>query len=302
MCHEKLKEVKSIIKLIENEMNCKFTNHYLIEKDCIRVLLTDDNFEETIIEFSLEDFPNHYNIHPKNLQIANVLSKQKTRNSRLEPYEGEYIGVDESGKGDYFGPLVTAGFISNPQIDEELIELGVKDCKHMSDKMVRKLAYYIQARYDQRFNICEKVPEHYNREISELKLVNKNQKDLLADMHDQVIAKLLSMNAEVIGIVADAVDLIHRNKYMLYNGQRTIPAFETPKGENNIAVAAAGILARNKFLEWLEATSEQYNQEIPKGADFRAISRAKKIIETYERIELKKLVKVHFKTTSKVLM
>ena len=39
------------------------------------------------------------------------------------------IGVDESGKGDFFGPLVIAGAFLNEAAAHNMMEIGVRDSK-----------------------------------------------------------------------------------------------------------------------------------------------------------------------------
>ncbi len=49
------------------------------------------------------------------------------------------IGVDESGKGDFFGPLVIAALLAPDDRIPELTALGVRDSKKLTDKRMAQI-------------------------------------------------------------------------------------------------------------------------------------------------------------------
>ena len=55
-----------------------------------------------------------------------------------------HIGTDESGKGDFFGPLVIAGVLADEKSAQYFRELGIKDSKKLSDKKMLMLAAEIK--------------------------------------------------------------------------------------------------------------------------------------------------------------
>ena len=68
-------------------------------------------------------------------------SEEKTTDEITDEF---YIGIDESGKGDFFGPLVIAGVAVNPQLKKLFLNLGIKDSKQLNDEKILKLAKEIQ--------------------------------------------------------------------------------------------------------------------------------------------------------------
>lgn len=73
------------------------------------------------------------------------------------------------------------------------------------------------------------------------------------------------------------------------------------RGEQDIAVAAASILARAEFLWRLEALSKEFGVDLPKGASPAVVAAGKRFVERYGREALDKVAKLHFKTTHNVL-
>lgn len=220
-----------------------------------------------------------------------LLSDAKPEN---EP-ENPYIGTDESGKGDYFGPLVVAGVYITPEAGKLLKDLGVRDSKELSDFQIDQLANEIVKLNEIIFDVVLISPEKYNQLFNKMGNLNR----LMGWAHAKVIENLLGKcNAsEVIS------DKFGNEKIILDALQekgRKINLKQVTKAEKFIAVAAASIIARNSVNNWFEVQSKKYGCKIPKGASEEVEHTAKKILATYGGEELKKLVKVHFKTSNKV--
>jgi ribonuclease HIII len=96
---------------------------------------------------------------------------QIKKSELIEP--DEYIGTDESGKGDYFGPLVIAGVYINADIKKELLKLGVKDSKQLTDDAIKKIAARVKHIKELKYNIVIINPARYNQLYNEIKNVNK---------------------------------------------------------------------------------------------------------------------------------
>ena len=82
---------------------------------------------------------------------------------------------------------------------------------------------------------------------------------------------------------------------------KKLELIQIPKGERYLAVAAASILTRDKYLAHMERLSREYGFELPKGASEVVIEAGKRIIEEKGRAELRKLAKLHHRTTDKIL-
>lgn len=211
-----------------------------------------------------------------------------------------YIGTDESGKGDYFGPMVVAGVLISEVTKKRLEEQGIKDSKLLSDKHCRELAVKIREICKGCFAEVEISPEKYNDLYSQFKREGKNLNHLLAWGHARAMESLLEKN-----MCSQAVaDQFGDEKYILsklMEKGKQLELIQTPKGERYIAVAAASILARTRFLEKLDKLSKDYHIELPKGASKAVVDKAKELVQKHGRESLVKVAKIHFKTTQEVL-
>jgi len=218
------------------------------------------------------------------------------------PSYPDYIGTDESGKGDFFGPLVIAGFHSNQKIDAELYKLGMKDSKKMDDAAVCQMSKTIQELFPDRFYILSLEPERYNTWYSQGRLAGSNLNHLLAKGHAMVIEELLESGIQTEIILADLFGDPEYIQNALYQSGQKLSLIETEHASLQMGVAAAGVLARETFLTWLKQHSELYALDIPKGASTKAIEAGKLLLARYGRDALKKTCKLHFKTLKQVII
>jgi ribonuclease HIII len=213
-----------------------------------------------------------------------------------------HIGTDESGKGDYFGPLVSAAVFVTPEIGAELKALGVRDSKRMTDKAVRALAPKLRRLLDGRYAITAIGPKRYNQLYGEMRAEGKNLNTLLAWGHARSLEDLLGKGVKpqfaVVDQFADARYI--EQKILADTRQSGLEIKQFPKAEADIAVAAASVLARESFLEWLERESARVGITLPKGASPQVIEAARKIVARDGRERLGELAKLSFKTTEKV--
>ncbi len=206
-----------------------------------------------------------------------------------------YIGTDESGKGDYFGPLVIAGVYLSPLTGVQLKSFGIRDSKELSDLQISQLASQIIQNPEVIYDVVLISPEKYNQLYKSMGNLNW----ILGWAHARVIENLLSKckSDEVIS------DKFGNEKIILDSLQqkgRTINLTQVTKAEKFIAVAAASILARDTVVRWFSSQSKKYKQKIPKGSSSEVENIARKILEKYGEEELNRLVKLHFKTSNKI--
>ena len=102
-----------------------------------------------------------------------------------------HIGTDESGKGDYYGPMVVAAVWVDAALKQKLEELGVRDSKQLSDNRCRGLADQIKRLCESRYQIVEIRPEKYNALYGDFKKEGKNLNHLLAWGHARAIESLI---------------------------------------------------------------------------------------------------------------
>ena len=212
----------------------------------------------------------------------------------LFPRVKGHIGTDESGKGDFFGPLVAAGVFVPEGQEDVLKEMGVRDSKRVSDKKVKVLAEQIKAGY--RHSIVSVGPERYNALYEKMRNLNK----LLAWAHARVIENILEeVNCGQVVTDQFGDELFVRNALMKKG--KDIELIQRTKAEDDPAVAAASILARAEFLKRLFFLGKEAGIELPKGASPMVEAAAVNLVKTGGPDILGKYAKIHFKTTKRVL-
>ena len=221
-----------------------------------------------------------------------------------------HCGCDESGKGDYFGPLVVACCYVDEALAKELREMGVKDCKQMSDKSI--LAVGAKARHllgPERYAVVKIGPAAYNRLYAKIKNVNR----LLAWAHGTCLEELLEKQPACPRAVVDQFAPTETTiKRSLKERGRKIVVEQRHKAEDDIAVAAASVVAREIFLRALVDDLPNFGPEaqnpespvsaIPKGSsDPRIRALAESCVRREDPKWLMNHCKAHFQTTDKVL-
>ena len=207
----------------------------------------------------------------------------------MEPH----IGVDESGKGDYFGPFVIAACLVGP---EHLAELdGVKDSKKLTDPQALALAVKIKAVCPH--SVVAIGPAKYN----ELYEKFKNLNTLLAWGHARAIENVLEGVAQAAYILSDEFAKGGQAVRRALNERgRQVELRSMVRAEADVAVAAASILARAEFLNRLRRLGDEFGCTLPKGAT-AVIGPAKKLVASHGQSALRQTAKLHFKTTQQVL-
>lgn len=208
-----------------------------------------------------------------------------------------HIGTDEAGKGDYFGPLVIAGVYVDAHSASQLLALGVCDSKQLSDAKILSLAEEIKKICHGHGHIVAYHPERYNQLYQEIPNLNL----LLARAHAQVIANLHKRTSSPLALV----DQFSHEPLVLAALQKMncpITVEQRPRAEDDIAVAAASIIARATFVRQIEELSESIGIQLPKGASNPMIvTVGREIVARAGRDALGKVAKLHFKTTQEIL-
>lgn len=209
-----------------------------------------------------------------------------------------HFGIDESGKGDYFGPLVIAGVYTDATSARALLDAGIMDSKRItSAARIRKLAAVIR----ETPGIAEVVvaigPERYNELHASFGNVNR----LLAWGHARAISRLAEKRPDCPRALSDQFarpDVLQR---ALKKAGVSIELQQRTKAESDVAVAAASILARERFVDWMEKTSAAGGVALPLGASDAVIEAAKQVVERHGAEALSRVAKRHFRTTARVL-
>jgi ribonuclease HIII len=226
---------------------------------------------------------------------------ETTPEARSDP-NVPHIGTDEAGKGDYFGPLVCAAVFVNGASIEKLRALGVRDSKTLSDKTIHRLAEEIRS-FGQIWAVTTIPPARYNSLYSEMRREGKNLNTLVAWGHARSIEDLLGRRIDAEYAVIDKfADERYLREKLLASTRRSGMRFDhRVRGESDIAVAAASILARDAFVSWLAERSRKLGIVLPKGASPEVITVARRIAAEGGEKALAELAKLSFKTTQSVL-
>ena len=206
----------------------------------------------------------------------------------------ERIGIDESGKGDYFGPLVIAAVFVDATTQGELRLMQVRDSKKISDGRILEMAPDIKT-------ICPHSviaigPQKYNELYAKIRNLNR----LLAWGHAKALETLLE-RVTCERAISDQFGNERLILNVLQEKGRKIVLEQRTKAESDLAVAAASILARAEFLLRLKRLSSEVGTTLPKGASPAVELAAKMIIKKHGQERLGSVAKLHFKTTKAVL-
>ncbi len=204
-----------------------------------------------------------------------------------------WIGLDESGKGDYFGPLVVAAVYVTPGQAEALTALGVRDSKRLTDGRATALA--VAVREQAMVEVVKINPARYNTLYAKIKNLNR----LLAWGHARALENLLArVNCD--RAVIDQFAQPQLIEQALMAAGKKIRVEQRHKAEEDAAVAAASVVARAEFLAGLQALSSQVGMTLPKGASDLVISAARRLVSTKGMAQLEQVAKMHFQTTKKL--
>ena len=202
-----------------------------------------------------------------------------------------HAGGDESGKGDYFGPLcVAAVFVPDAATARLLAERGVRDSKTVPDAEAGPLASLVRARCPHATHVL--APPLYNDVYERFRNLN----DLLADCHARALERLLAQTGPVPVLIDQFArpDVLRRH---LGERAEAVEVVQTVRAEEDVAVAAASIVARAEFLAGLAALEVRHGVRLPKGAGVPVVRAAREIAARGGTTLLRQVAKVHFATT-----
>ncbi len=220
--------------------------------------------------------------------------QEKDDPAMFEPH----AGIDESGKGDYFGPLVVACCHTERETARRLLEIGVTDSKAIKDdRRIASLAAQTRTIVGGNFSIVAIGPESYNRLYDKFGNLNR----LLAWGHAKSLETLLDKVPSCPRAISDQFGAKGTVQRALQEKGRNIVLDEHPKAEADIAVAAASILARAEFVQRLEWLGLQAGMTLPKGAGAQVDAAARALLLREGTARMHLFAKLHFKTTQKIL-
>ncbi len=210
-----------------------------------------------------------------------------------------HFGIDESGKGDFFGPLVIAGCYVDRDIARRFREAGVTDSKRISsDAKIRALADGIRRTPGAVHNVVVVGPAAYNRLYEKMGNLNR----LLAWGHARVIENLLAARPDCPRALSDQFGNPALIQRALLDKGRALQLDQRPKAESDPAVAAASILARERFIDALREAGERHGLDgpLPRGVSADVKSVARRLATAHGEEILRETAKTHFRTAHEI--
>lgn len=204
------------------------------------------------------------------------------------------IGVDEAGKGDFFGPLCIAGVYAGPEEIDKLLQIGVKDSKTFTDSTILKMAQAIRAAVPH--HIVRISPAKYNTLYPQFANLNL----MLAWAHATVI-EALSKETGCQRALIDQFSHLPLVENALKRKSLHLEFSKKTKGESDPVVAAASILARAAFVTGIDQLSKSVGLELPKGASKLVVKAGQKLLKEKGEPFLREVGKLHFKTLNEIL-
>src|SRR5256886_15136929 len=289
---EQANKLRELLQGLGFQFSPKEYTLFFAQKNKLSVAVYEKGPKVLIQGRGVEDFV-QFELEPKILGEAKLGYEEVHSPEMFEPH----FGVDESGKGDFFGPLVIAGVYVDRGIARELLDAGVVDSKRIgSDARIRALADTIRK---SSLGLVETVligPTKYN-ELYE-KFGNLNR--LLGWGHARVIENLLAKKPECPRSLSDQfADARVIEQSLLRHGGK-IDIQQRTKAESDIAVAAASILAREAFINWLDREGKELGLRLERGISPGVKETAKKLVEKAGPNALCQVAKVHFRTAHEI--
>jgi ribonuclease HIII len=289
---EQATKLRGLLEELGFEFSSKPYTIFFAQKDKLSVAVYEKGPKVLIQGRGVEEFV-QFELEPKILGEARLGYEEVHSPGMFEPH----FGIDESGKGDFFGPLVISGVYVDRGIARQLLDAGVQDSKRVgSDARIRTLAEIIQ---QAAIGLTDTVligPAKYN----ELYRKFGNLNSLLGWGHARVIENLLEKKPDCPRSLSDQfADAAVIERSLLAHG-RKIRIEQRTKAESDIAVAAASILARKAFIDWLDRRGKALGLRLDRGVSPGVKETAKKIVETTGAAGLREVAKVHFRTAHEV--
>jgi ribonuclease HIII len=285
-------KLKALLRAEDYKFETRPYTLYFAQRDKLTIAVYEKGPKLVVQGRGTEDFVK-FRLEPEILGEAKLGYEEVLNPEMFEPH----FGIDESGKGDFFGPLVIAGVYVDRDLARQFQQIGVTDSKRISsDKRIRDLAGAIRNSGAAQ-TVVTIGPERYNSLF--LKIGNLNR--LLAWGHSRVIENLCELRPECPRALSDKFADVRVLQRAIMEKGRTLALEQRTKAESDFAVAGASILAREKFIDWLDTAGRRLGVPLPRGVSASVKQAARKVVEIAGRDALGTVAKMHFKTAAEVL-
>jgi ribonuclease HIII len=292
LTNEQTTKLRALLEELGFDFSPKQYTLFFAQKNKLSVAVYEKGPKVLVQGRDVEEFV-QFELEPKILGQAKLGYEEVHSPEMFEPH----FGVDESGKGDFFGPLVISGVYVDRGIGRKLLDAGVVDSKRIgSDTRIRALADTIRK---SSLGLVETVligPAKYNELYEKFGNLNK----LLGWGHARVIENLLAKKPACPRSLSDQFADARVISASLLKHGRKIAIEQRPRAESDIAVAAASIVAREAFINWLERKSKELGIRLERGVSPSVKDTARKLVEVNGPDALREVAKVHFRTAHEI--
>jgi len=292
LTNEQTTKLRALLQELGFDFSPKQYTLFFAQKNKLSVAVYEKGPKVLVQGRDVEEFV-QFELEPKILGEAKLGYEEVHSPEMFEPH----FGVDESGKGDFFGPLVISGVYVDRGIGRKLLDAGVVDSKRIgSDTRIRALADTIRKTS---LGLVETVligPAKYNELYEKFGNLNK----LLGWGHARVIENLVAKKPACPRSLSDQFADARVISASLLKHGRKIVIEQRPRAESDIAVAAASIVAREAFINWLERKSKELGIRLERGVSPSVKDTARKLVEMNGPDALREVAKVHFRTAHEI--
>ncbi len=285
-------KLRALLEELGFEFSPKEYTLFFAQKNKLSVAVYEKGPKVLVQGTGVEEFV-QFELEPKILGEAKLGYEEVHLPEMFEPH----FGVDESGKGDFFGPLVIAGVYVDRGIARKLLDAGVQDSKRISsDARIRAFGETIRKTAGGLIETVVIGPQRYNELYAKFGNLNR----LLGWGHARVIENLLAKKPDCPRALSDQFADARVVEQSLLRHGRKIDIEQRPRAESDVAVAAASILAREAFINWLDRRGKELGLRLERGASASVKETAKKLVEMNGPGALREVAKVHFRTAHEV--
>jgi ribonuclease HIII len=209
-----------------------------------------------------------------------------------------HAGMDESGKGDFFGPVIAATVIADKEAIQTWVKAGVRDSKKIADSKIMELDKLIQGTPGVTVKTCFCGMPKYN----ELMLKpGANLNRLLAWQHATALAQALTVHWVPKGLLDQFTEQPLVQRELARKGFAHFNLAMRTKAEEDPVVAAASVVARAEFVRQMKHLSDRFGEKLQKGASAQVKKQAAQIIAKFGVRALGDFAKLHFRTAYEVV-
>src|SRR6266481_6603520 len=292
LTQEQATKLRALLEQLGFEFSPKQYTLFFAQRNKLSVAVYEKGPKVLVQGRGVEEFV-QFELEPKILGEAKLGYEEVHSPEMFEPH----FGVDESGKGDFFGPLVVAGVYVDHGIARRLVDASVQDSKRVgSDARIRALAETIRKGAAGLVETVLIGPERYNELYQKFGNLNK----LLGWGHARVIENLLAKKSDCPRALSDQFADARVIEQSLLQHGRKIDIEQRTKAESDVAVAAASILAREAFINWLERRGKELGLQLGRGVSAGVKATAEKLAAEKGPEILRQVAKVHFRTAHMV--